>query len=105
MVAVEVPSTGNQTHLPTWGLADWPLPPAGTLVLTGSIDASCRLWDVCSGRCLSVKQGHTGGGRAAAPRVHHTCRCGLLCKLHPELPGAGSLHTFGLPPLHRVMLA
>jgi dynein assembly factor with WDR repeat domains 1 len=28
-------------------------------VLSGSIDASARLWDVRSGRCLSVKTGHS----------------------------------------------
>lgn len=32
---------------------------AGSLVLSGSIDTTARLWDVCSGRCLSVKTGHT----------------------------------------------
>lgn len=31
----------------------------GNLVLSGSIDASARLWEVRSGRCLSVKTGHT----------------------------------------------
>lgn len=29
------------------------------MVLSGSIDASARLWEVRSGRCLSVKTGHT----------------------------------------------
>ena len=33
--------------------------PAGSLVLSGSIDTTARLWDVRSGRCLSVKTGHT----------------------------------------------
>lgn len=28
-------------------------------MLSGSIDASARLWEVRSGRCLSVKTGHT----------------------------------------------
>lgn len=36
-----------------------PLICAGNLVLSGSIDASARLWEVRSGRCLSVKTGHT----------------------------------------------
>lgn len=31
----------------------------GNLVLSGSIDTTARLWDVRSGRCLSVKTGHT----------------------------------------------
>jgi WD40 repeat protein len=29
---------------------------SGSLVLSGSIDATCRLWDIRAGRCLSVKQ-------------------------------------------------
>ena len=33
----------------------WP----GTMCISGSIDCSARVWDVRSGRCLSVKQGHT----------------------------------------------
>lgn len=32
---------------------------AGTLCVSGSIDCTSRLWDVRSGRCMSVKQGHT----------------------------------------------
>lgn len=32
---------------------------AGTMCISGSIDTTSRLWDVRSGRCMSVKQGHT----------------------------------------------
>lgn len=32
---------------------------AGTLALSGSIDGTARLYDVRSGRCLSVKSNHT----------------------------------------------
>lgn len=28
----------------------------GSIVLSGSIDRTCRLWDVASGRCMQVKQ-------------------------------------------------
>jgi dynein assembly factor with WDR repeat domains 1 len=28
-------------------------------VITGSIDSTVRIWDVRTGKCLSIKQGHT----------------------------------------------
>lgn len=31
----------------------------GTEVLTGSIDTSARIWDVRTGQCMSIKEGHS----------------------------------------------
>lgn len=69
---------------------------AGSLVLSGSIDGTAQLWDVRSGRCLSVKTGHAdevldvafdaGGGSFVSASADGTARCvhmreraGLLC--------------------------
>jgi WD40 repeat protein len=49
---------------------------SGSLVLSGSIDATCRLWDVRAGRCLSVKQVGMDLGQVVS---YHTCLSKCLC--------------------------
>lgn len=73
-----------------------PACPAGNMVLSGSIDASARLWEVRSGRCLSVKTGHTDevldvafnttGSSFVSASADGTARCG----------GSSGCYAFGL---------
>lgn len=59
--------------------------PQGTVVATGSMDNTARLWDVETGECLHTLLGHTAEVRASSTRIHNEFLVLALWQKNEEL--------------------